>query len=351
MSILGRLGLLAFALIALALGTGCSSLRYVTQASAGQYDLMTRAQDIDMLVREKRVDPRTRDLLSQVPVIKAFGERHGLKATKNYTEYVRLDRTAAVWVVSASDPLRFRSKSWSFPFVGSFTYLGWFKRDEADAFAEELRREGWDVDVRGAGAYSTAGYFQDAVLSTMIPRGKHVLGDLANTILHESAHSTFFARNQSTLNESVANFVGDRLAEAYLDEKLGKDALETKAYLTSEKDGDERGHRLHQAYEELAALYASKKPREQKLRDKKELLDKLRTELRFRRPINNATLIQYKTYNSGQAEMGQLLQACGGDFPRFIRALKTLESAKFDKEQESDIAKVVRPLIDGGCPG
>src|SRR5262245_44367455 len=119
--ILGRLLVLG---LFLALGTGCTSLRYITQASAGQYDLMTRAQDIDMLVREKHVDARTRALLSQVSTMKAFGERHGLKATKNYTEYVRLDRSAAVWVVSASEPLRFRSKSWSFPFVGGFTYLG-----------------------------------------------------------------------------------------------------------------------------------------------------------------------------------------------------------------------------------
>jgi predicted aminopeptidase len=351
MPILRRLGPLAFVLFLLALTTGCTSLRYVTQASAGQYDLMTRAQDIDMLVREKHVDARTRDLLSQVGLVKAFGERHGLKATKNYTEYVRLDRSAAVWVVSASEPLRFRSKSWSFPFVGSFTYLGWFKRDEADEFADELRREGWDVDVRGAGAYSTAGYFRDAVLSTMIRPGKHVLGDLANTILHESAHSTFFARNQSTLNESIANFVGDRLAEAYLNETLGNDAEETKAYLASQKQSDERGKKLHETYETLAALYASKKTREEKLREKKEILDRVRAELRFNRPINNATLIQYKTYNSGQLELGQLLEACANDFPRFIRTLKRLESSKFEREQESDVGKVVRPLIDARCPG
>jgi predicted aminopeptidase len=351
MPLLGRIAKLALG-AALAVATsGCGSLRYVTQASVGQYDLMTRARDIDTLVREERVDARTRRLLGQVAAVKAFGERHGLTATSNYTEYVRVDRAAAVWVVSASEPLRFHSKSWSFPIVGSFTYLGWFDRAEADAFGDELRREGWDVDVRGAGAYSTAGYFRDAVLSTMIPRGRTALGDLANTILHESAHSTFFTHDQSTLNESVANFVGDRLAEAYLTEALGRDADETKAYLASEREGDARGAAMHAAYEKLSALYASRKPRDEKLREKNEILGKLRVEVRFRRPINNATLIQYKTYNSGQEELGRLLSTCGGDWPRFIRTLKRLESTKFDRAQERDLDRVIRPLVEARCPG
>jgi len=46
------------------------------------------------------------------------------------------------------------------PAGGSFTYLGWFKRDAADAFGADLRREALDVDVRGSAAYSTQGYFE-----------------------------------------------------------------------------------------------------------------------------------------------------------------------------------------------
>ena len=44
----------------------------------------------------------------------------------------------------------------------------------------------------------------------------------------------------------------------------------------------------------------------------------------FARPINNATLIQYNTYNSGQDELALLLTACGNSFPRLIAKLKTL---------------------------
>lgn len=346
-----RLSRVALLGICLLLATSCTGLKYVTQAAAGQYDLMDRARDIDDLVREQHVDARMRRLLSSVALVKSYGEARGLKATTNYTKYVRIDRPAVVWVVSASEPLRFKSKSWSFPFVGSFTFLGWFKRPEADAFANDLRGEGWDVDVRGAGAYSTAGYFEDPVLSTMIPKSKDALGDLANTILHESAHSTFFVRNQSTLCESVANFVGDHLAQKYLEETLGKENEETRAYIRAQQEGEDRGRTMHAAYKELEALYASKIPDADKLRQKQEILTQLHDQLRFRRPITNATLIQFRTYHSGQEDLAKLLDTCGGDFPRFMRSLKRLETTPPATPQEHDIGKAIRPLIEASCPG
>jgi predicted aminopeptidase len=333
--------------------TSCASLTYITQAAAGQDDLNLRARDIDDLVREKRVDARMRRLLSQVATMKRFGEEHGLKATTNYTKYVRVNRPAVVWVVSASKPLQFKSRRWTFPFVGSFTYLGWFKLSQARAFATELRGDGWDVDVRGAGAYSTAGFFEDAVLSTMMHDGKEGLGELANTILHESAHATFFVHHQSTLNESVANFVGDTLAASYLKETIGPGSDETLAYLASEAKTDRKGLRMRETYQSLRALYASSKSDEEKAREKTITLTKLRAELGFKRPIGNATLIQYNTYNSGQAELRALLDRCGGDWPRFIRTLKKLEAQDFPKseDQEDDISRIINPMLAAGCTG
>jgi predicted aminopeptidase len=290
-----------------------------------------------------------RSLLSQVPEMKRFGEAHGLTATTNYTKYVRVDRSVAVWVVSASAPLEFHSKSWRFPLVGSFTYLGWFKRRAADDFAATLRREGWDVDVRGAGAYSTNGYFEDPVVSTMIAPGPEALGELANVILHESAHATFFVRDQSTLNESVANFVGDTLGAAYLVATVGPTAPETRAYAAHEESRARTGAALRDAFVALDALYASTGSDDAKLAAKRDILAKLSARVHATREINNATLIQYRTYNSGQKELGELLATCGGDWPRFIRALKQLEKRSFEVPQESDVGKIVAPLIETHC--
>ena len=321
--------------------SSCTMLHYVAQGAAGQDDLNRRARHIDELVSSNRVDARMRALLSQVATIKSFGERHGLRPTPNYTKYVRIDRPAVVWAVSAAEPLHFRAKSWSFPLVGSFTFLNWFKQDDANTFAADLEHDGWDVNVREVGAYSTAGFFEDPVVSTMIPGGKQAIGYFANTILHESAHATVLVKHQSTLNESIANFVGDKLAQTYLEETLGQDAPELAAYLASERTSEERVAAMRAAYVSLEQIYASSKSRPEKLAEKSAIVKSLRARLGFKRAINNATLIQYKTYNSGQDELAALLRTCANDWPRLIAALKTLETAAFARPQESDIGSII----------
>jgi predicted aminopeptidase len=329
---------------------GCLALEYIPQAAAGQRDLARRARPIDLLVSEGRVDGRMRRLLSQVAAIKSFGERHGLAPTPNYTKYVAVDRPALVWVVSASLPLRFQSRTWTFPLVGSFTYLGWFKREQADDFARKLEREGLDVDVRGAGAYSTAGYFEDPIVSTMIAQGKLGAGELADTVLHEMTHATIFVKYQSTLNESVAMFVGRGLAGEYLRETFGEDAEETRAYANYERGADERGREMKQAYDALSALYASKAPDLLKLAEKAVIMAILHDEIHFKRPINNATLLQYQTYHSGLEDLGRLFVACDHDWRRFILAVKRLETAHFEHSQEKELGSAIAPLVVAGCP-
>jgi predicted aminopeptidase len=169
--------------------------------------------------------------------------------------------------------------------------------------------------------------------------------------LHESAHATFFVRNQSTLCESVANFVGDRLAETYLEDTLGKDSEETRAYVRAKEEGLERARVMHAAFKELEALYDSRLSDADKLNRKKAILQELHDKLHFRRPIGNATLIQFRTYNSGQEDLAGLLDACGGDFPRFMRTLKTLEANPPATPQEHDLGKILRPLVEAKCPG
>ena len=102
---------------------------------------------------------------------------------------------------------------------------------------------------------------------------------------------------------------------------------------------------MRDAYRALDGLYASAKSEQEKLAEKTELLGRLRATLAFKRPINNATLIQYKTYNSGQEELASLLAACDGSFPRFLRVVKILETKPWPTEQEKEIGSMVSPLV------
>lgn len=335
-------------LAAFVLGTsslGCTSLHYVTQAAAGQADLMDRQVDIDRLVQGHHLTTERRALLAEVARIKAYGERQGLAKTSSYTTYVNLERSAVVWVVSACENLSFTSKTWSFPVTGSITYLGFFHEKEAHTFGDDLRREGWDVDVRPSPAYSTLGYFDDPVLSTMIVPGKAALGELADTILHETLHASYFVPGQSTLNESVASFVGNRLAARYLDETRGRDSDERRAYDELEARATLRASKMKAAYFNLEKLYASPLPAAKKLEEKARVLTQLRSETHARGDLGNATLVQYKTYGSGENELARLLDACDGSYPRFMRTLEAARSRFRSAEPHEDPARLLAPLL------
>jgi len=346
-----------FALLPLCLLTGCGSMRYLLQAAHGQFALLNHARPIAEVIADEKTHPRVKALLKQIEPIKAFGEQNGLKPTRNYRTYVQLDRPAAVWVVSACEKLRFKSKQWSFPLVGSFPYLGWFDLKAAEEYRDELKREGWDVHLRGAGAYSTLGWFPDAVLSSMLPEGDETLGDLVNVVLHESVHATLYVNGQSFFNESLASFVADGLTRAYLARGYGSDSRELKTYIENEKKSERFQQKLHEAYLELDQIYRQNDDRRndhqmddrKKLEQKETILNRLKAELQFKREINNATLIQYQTYNTGQFEFEQVLKRCDSNWSRLINYLKTIRPESFSQTQQNDLSSTLRPWIQGNC--
>jgi predicted aminopeptidase len=321
--------------------TGCLQVGYLVQAAKGQDDISYRTRPIDEVLADGHVSEHTRSMLSLIGDVKAFGERHGIEATDNYREYVKLDRPVVVYVVSASHPLRFASKTWWFPIVGSVPYLGWFDKRSAQRYAKELEEEGWDVDLRGARAYSTLGWFDDPILSTMIRPRPSVVGDMVNVVLHESVHATHYVNSQSAFNESLADYVADSLTDVYLRDRLQVDRWELLAYAQSQMRREKRQKRFHEVHVRLEKLYASKLSDEDKLHIKKRITSQLRTETNFWRPINNATLANTRTYHGANGDLDELFRLCGRDWRRFWKAVKTIDEDTFDKPQQRKISAVI----------
>jgi predicted aminopeptidase len=333
--------------LALALALiGCSAPSYLFQAAQGQLDLLCRARPIERAIADPATPERVRALLKEVPSIKKFGVGFGLTPTSSYQSYVALDRPRVVYVTSASDPLAFKGRRWRFPIVGSVPYLGWFDHDDAKRFAEELASQGLDVDLRGASAYSTLGWFSDPVLSSMLPESPSTLGSLVDVVLHESVHATVYVPGQSTFNESLAEYVSDDLTEEYL-RSQGLIA-ELSAYRRGRTEGATRRRRMHEAYKTLEALYASPLPREEKLAQKAKILSELRAELGFGRPLNNATLLESRTYGSESDAFDKLFKKCGS-WDRFWKALRSLDPASFGGDQATRFSEVLARLGEKSC--
>jgi predicted aminopeptidase len=327
------------------LAQGCFSARYVAQAAGGQLAILAAARPLGEAIADPATPDQARRLLGAVRSIKEWGEAQGLRPTRNYQRYADLRRPAAVWVVQACAPLAFEPRRWSFPVVGTIPYLGYFDEGAAHRQADELaRREGLDVDVRTAGAFSTLGWFRDPVVSTMLGGGEAAAGDLADVVLHESVHATVYVNDQSTFDESLASFVADRLTPPWLERTFGPGSAEARAWAEARARSRQRLARLHRAYQELDALYRSADPALAKLARKAELLGALQRDLGLARPLNNAALAGFRTYGAGEPAFERLLATAGGSWRAFLGAVKTLSPGDFARPQEEDFEEVLDRL-------
>lgn len=324
---------------------GCLQAGYLVQAAYGQDEIAFLAEPIDEVLRGHGAGRRTRELLALIADVKRYGEAHGIEPTDSYRHYVALDRPAVVWVVSAAQPLSFESKTWTFPIVGSVPYLGWFNQRDAMRHVKELSADGWEVDVRGASAYSTLGWFDDPILSSMIRDHDGATGALVDVVLHESVHATHYVRSQSTFNESLADFVADTLTPVYLVERLGFDRWQILEHEQRLERGRQRALLFHDAYKELDALYRSALSDADKLATKARIIDDLMREVDFPRAVNNATLAQSRTYHGGVSELVKVLACVEGDWMRFWRAVRTIDEASFANAQEQDLSRVLGLLL------
>ncbi|HTV24218.1 MAG TPA: aminopeptidase [Polyangiaceae bacterium] len=330
---------------------GCSTLGYVAQAAAGQWELAGSARPIPEVIEDPKTPALTKSLLSDIESVRRFAWQNGLNVAGNYEKYVELDREYPIWFVNASHPLAFRARIFSFPIVGSFPGLAWFDKANAEKFRDSLGAKGYDVNMRGVSAFSTGGWFDDPIVWSMLDDAPGALASLVNTVLHESLHATILVKDEQYYNESLAAFVGDTMAAHYLQQRSGERMpAELRAYLLSRRLGQQRAKRLNEVYQELDTVYQSRISDAEKYEKKKQIIDRLMAEMRLVNRPNNATLIGFKLYQVGKDDFSELFAACGYSWRRFLTAAGSLKTEDFGELQRAEFGPVVAALRARGCP-
>lgn len=350
-----RGGLAALLLGCLTLGPGC----YLTHAIGGQLSILTGREPIEDVLAAGELPAQELEQLRLVEQVRLFGiAQCGLKESDSYTSFYRTEGDYVAWNVSACEPDAFAPYVWSFPFVGTLPYKGWFRPEPALEEARELAREGLDTLVLPVPAYSTLGWFDDPVFSGLL---EDEPSSLAETILHEMTHATVFVSADADWNENLATFVGQEGARRFFLARGGPDDPDLQELGRSQHDQAIITAALRELQQELWRVYESNGPRALKLQLKQALVDRFRvrmaTEVRARlldptaadgwadprTPLNNAYLLMIARYHGDQGLFRELLAACDGDLARLVGLLAELQDEDEPRAAARERLRAARP--------
>lgn len=327
------------ALISTALLSSCS-LPYYWQAVGGQMELFTSRTPIERVLDDGALDADTYHVLERVPEILEFAStRLGLPHDGSYRSYVELDRPFVVWNVVAAEEFSIEPVRWCFPFAGCVAYRGYFDAADALDYQRKLQARGLDTFVGGATAYSTLGYLNDPVLSTMLTGG---VDGLAGLLFHELAHQKVYVTGASEFNEAYATAIEEHGMTLWLAEHADARALD--AYGRTRARRDAFAELVARQQQRLEQIYASSADAEAKRRDKREAFARMREEYAelargwggggeydawFEAELNNARLAAVTTYRRWLPAFRSRLEAIGIDaFQAEVETLAELDAAE-----------------------
>ncbi|WP_421548130.1 aminopeptidase [Pseudomonas sp. QD4] len=324
---------LLFPALMLLLLNGCASVGYYSQLASGQWQLLRARTPVAEVVADPARDPQLRAHLEQSQQARAFASEHlHLPDNQSYRLYADIGRPYVVWNVFATPEFSLQAQTHCFPIAGCVAYRGYYNQGAARGAAALLQQQGMDVAVSGVEAYSTLGWFNDPIISSMMHWGDE---RLATLIFHELAHQRFYVQDDTEFNESFATFVeqqGTRQWRAYRGLPPASEA--------QVQQRDQFIQLLLDTRQRLEHLYAQALPAEQMRERKAAQFEQLRQDYRQLRdsqwhgdkrydawinaPINNARLLPFGLYDQWVPAFAALFKQVGGNWPAFYDAVQTL---------------------------
>lgn len=338
-------------LVALILSS-CSTISYYKQSVQGHLSLMSARQPIAELIASQSTTEEKKQLFKRILEIREYATQQlGLPDNGSYKSYVELDRDYVVWNVVATPEYSLTPKTWCFPVAGCVAYRGYYANQDAEKFAASLneQEQQYDIAISGASAYSTLGWFDDPVLSSMSDRGEILL---AETIFHELAHQVLYLKKDSSFNEAFATAVAIAGVRQWLSDSDPKKLDAYNDYLSRRLSFNQL---IDEFSGKLKDAYSQDLPLEQKLSAKKALFKNLQIDYQnrkqewdgfngydkwFAQDLNNAHLALISTYWKQVPVFDRWIIACKQDLPDFYKAVQKLAH---QKQRLSDILETITP--------
>lgn len=328
---------------------GCAGVSYYSQLASGQLQLLRAREPVSTVIANPGRDQQLRAHLTQSQKARTFASQQlHLPDNQSYRLYADIGRPFVVWNVFATPEFSLTPQNHCFPIAGCVAYRGYYSQSAARGEAALQRLQGMDVSISGVEAYSTLGWFNDPIISSMMSWGDE---RLATLIFHELAHQRFYVKDDTEFNESFATFVEqegtrqwrahrglapDNGAQAQRRDQFIQLVLATRTRL-------ERLYTLPLAAEQMRQRKATEFERlrgeYRQLRDSQWAGDK-RYDAWINAPMNNARLLPFGLYDQWVPAFAALFRQVGGDWVRFYAAVEKLGGLP-DGERKAALRKLI----------
>lgn len=321
---------LFFGLIAICLVNYKTSMYLIAQGR-GQLNVLINTQSISSFSKQNDLTGVEKENILLIEKIKKYSiDSLGYLPTKNFTGIYDQKNKPILWVITACEPYDLKAFEWQFPLIGKVSYKGFFKKELAIKEKNYLVSLGYDVDIRSVSAWSTLGWFNDPLLSSMLLRQK---GSLCNLLFHELFHATYYAPNAVDFNENIASFIAHKATLQF----LKNDTVALKKYKADRSDNEIYTRYMIRKTDLLRTYYPKIKNDKNKQILKLKMLYQIADSVRFLPLTNRKRFIEKKD------DIARYKNAYFVDFEQYDSMQDTME-AVFNKFYKGDIKKMVQDL-------
>lgn len=330
--------LLSFILI------GCTNVSYLAHAAKEHFRIMSSREPIEKLLKCDTLNIEQKNKLKLVLEVRDYAsEELGLPNNKSYTHVSKIDSQILGWNVYCTPKYSVKPKKWCFPIAGCVVYRGYFQKNKALEYANNMKCKGFDVFIRPFTAYSTLGWYNDPLLSS------HLELDpirLAGLIIHELGHQKYYIPGDSRFNEGFAVTV-ERAGVVQWLRSSGREKDIAKALKMWELEDIIVSKTLN-TRTQLNDIYQSGKPYQIMEQKKDSLFVDLNNffyEVNYSASyfpeingkdfvLNNAYLVPIDTYYSLVPIFQSILDSLDNNIPRFYEIVRELGDLEYEERQK-----------------
>ena len=320
--------------------TSCARGLYLGKLAWGEAQILGGRVQNQEVLKDEEVEEEIKEGIRLVQEVTEFSEKRlGLRPDGSYETFYKVKGDALIYLVSACPKDSLKPHTWRFPIVGEMEYKGFFSKKDADKEIKKLEERGFDTCLQHAIAFSTLGWLNDPIFSTVLDHHPVIV---INIVMHELVHNTVFFRGETEFNEQIASFVAEKGTLLFINERFGRSSPFYGLALDLAQDEELMAGFFEELHDTLQELYAQDLTREEKIRKREEVfargegrLAELSKQLKTgkvsgtMKRLNNAIILSHRRYYiPPDGLLIHVYEALGEDVKGLVDLLKTVRKSK-----------------------